>query len=144
MNRELPNDVAEFFQETGRRGGKIGGKRSLETMTPEERSERAKKAAAASAEARRHRGRERLPASSRKPEASRSPPPTPPVAILRGWRTKKEVLIFADQVLSGLDGYARKGSRKRREFYRNDLQWLADVLRRVDAGERYALRPTGQ
>jgi hypothetical protein len=28
----------------GRKGGKIGGKRSLETMTPEERSARAKKA----------------------------------------------------------------------------------------------------
>jgi len=26
----------------GKKGGKIGGKRSLETMTPEERSERAK------------------------------------------------------------------------------------------------------
>jgi hypothetical protein len=144
MNRELPNEIAELFQESGRRGGKIGGKRSLETMTPEERSERAKKAATASAEARRNRGRERLPASSRKPEASRSPTPTPPVVTLRGWRTKKEALSFADQVLSGLDGYARKGSRKRRDFYRNDLQWLTDVLRRVDAGERDPLRPAGQ
>lgn len=33
----------------GSKGGKIGGKRSLETMTPEERAERAKKAAAESA-----------------------------------------------------------------------------------------------
>ena len=31
----------------GRIGGKIGGKRCLETMTPEERSARAKKAVAA-------------------------------------------------------------------------------------------------
>jgi hypothetical protein len=29
--------------ETGAKGGKIGGKRSLETMTPEERSARAGK-----------------------------------------------------------------------------------------------------
>jgi len=29
------------------KGGKIGGKRSLETMTPEQRSERARKAVAA-------------------------------------------------------------------------------------------------
>ena len=36
----------------GRRGGKIGGKRSLETMTPEERSARAKKAAMAAAKKR--------------------------------------------------------------------------------------------
>lgn len=49
---ELPKDVAEFFKETGRIGGMIGGKRSLETMTPEQRRERARKAAAASAEVR--------------------------------------------------------------------------------------------
>lgn len=34
------------------KAGKIGGKRSLETMTPEERTARAKKAAAASAKVR--------------------------------------------------------------------------------------------
>ena len=34
-----------LFREIGAKGGKIGGKRSLETMTPEERSARAKKAA---------------------------------------------------------------------------------------------------
>jgi hypothetical protein len=141
MNRDLPNDVVEFFQETGRRGGKIGGKRSLETMTPEQRSERAKKAAAASAKAR--SSKERLHSSS-EPEASRRPRPMPALAVLRGWRTKKEVLTFADHVLSGLHGYAGKGSRKRRDFYRNDLQWLADVLSRVDAGDDDPLRSTGQ
>ena len=57
MTRELPKDIAEFFRKTGRMGGKIGGKRSLETMTPEQRSERAKKAAVASAEARRNGAR---------------------------------------------------------------------------------------
>ena len=31
------------MKEMGRRGGRIGGKRSLETMTPEERRERARK-----------------------------------------------------------------------------------------------------
>jgi hypothetical protein len=36
----------------GAKGGKIGGKRSLETMTPEERSARAKKAAMAAAKKR--------------------------------------------------------------------------------------------
>jgi hypothetical protein len=41
-----------FFQRTGRKGGKIGGKRSLETMTKAERIARAKKAGAASAKVR--------------------------------------------------------------------------------------------
>lgn len=40
------------MREIGRKGGKIGGKRSLETMTAEERSERAKKAGLAAAKKR--------------------------------------------------------------------------------------------
>jgi hypothetical protein len=44
--------IAEVMSELGRKGGKIGGKRSLETMTPEERSARAKKAATAAAKKR--------------------------------------------------------------------------------------------
>lgn len=50
--KKLPPDVLEFFRkagsEGGKKGGSLGGKRSLETMTPEERSARAKRAAAAS------------------------------------------------------------------------------------------------
>jgi len=41
--------VTQVMSELGRKGGKIGGKRSLETMTPEERSARAKKASEAAA-----------------------------------------------------------------------------------------------
>jgi hypothetical protein len=37
------------MREIGAKRGKIGGKRSLETMTPEERSARAKKASEAAA-----------------------------------------------------------------------------------------------
>jgi hypothetical protein len=44
--------VSQVMSELGRKGGKIGGKRSLETMTPEERSARAKKAAEAAAKKR--------------------------------------------------------------------------------------------
>ncbi len=44
--------IRKVMSEMGRKGGKIGGKRSLETMTPEERTARAKKAAAKSAEVR--------------------------------------------------------------------------------------------
>ena len=44
--------LREIMSELGRKGGKIGGKRSLETMTAEERSARAKKAATAAAKKR--------------------------------------------------------------------------------------------
>ena len=39
--------VREFFQELGRRGGSKGGRRAALNMTPEERHERAVKAAQA-------------------------------------------------------------------------------------------------
>jgi hypothetical protein len=44
--------ISEVMREMGRRGGKIGGERSLETMTPEARSARAKIAATAAAKKR--------------------------------------------------------------------------------------------
>jgi hypothetical protein len=44
--------ISQVMSEMGRKGGKIGGKRSLETMTPEERSARAKKASLAAAKKR--------------------------------------------------------------------------------------------
>lgn len=50
--KKLPPQVLEFFRKQGAKGGKIGGKRSLETMTPEERTARAKKASTAAAAAR--------------------------------------------------------------------------------------------
>lgn len=50
--KRLPSDVLEFFRQQGSKGGKIGGKRSLETMTADERSARAKRASAAAAVAR--------------------------------------------------------------------------------------------
>ena len=53
----MPKDILEFFRKTGRKGGKIGGKRSLETMTAAERTARAKKAAAASAKVRAKKAR---------------------------------------------------------------------------------------
>jgi len=43
---------SEIMREIGSKGGKIGGKRSLETMTAEERSARAKKASLAAAKKR--------------------------------------------------------------------------------------------
>jgi len=55
MAKRLPPEVLEFFRKQGAKGGKIGGKRSLETMTPEERMARAKKASAAAVAARKAR-----------------------------------------------------------------------------------------
>ena len=49
---KLTPDALEYFREQGARGGKIGGRRALETMTPAERVARAKKASAAAAVAR--------------------------------------------------------------------------------------------
>ena len=49
--KELPPEVLEYFRQEGAKGGKIGGriggKRSLVTMTPQQRKERARKAVAA-------------------------------------------------------------------------------------------------
>jgi hypothetical protein len=71
-------------------GGKIGGKLSLLTIgarvesasTAEERSERAKKAAAASAEARKKGARQRLPAAGPTLKASPVPTSKPQAPIL--------------------------------------------------------------
>jgi hypothetical protein len=55
-----------------------------------------------------------------------------------------QALILADRFLNCLLGYARQGSRARNDFYQRDLNWIRDVLLRVEAGERNPLRPTGE
>jgi hypothetical protein len=61
--KKVPAAVSEYFRALGKKhgsaGGKIGGKRSLETMTPAERTARAKKAAAASAKVRAKKAKEK-------------------------------------------------------------------------------------
>jgi hypothetical protein len=52
MDKKTRAVFSEIMREIGRKGGKIGGKRSLVTMTPEERSARAKKASLAAAKKR--------------------------------------------------------------------------------------------
>ena len=52
MDKKTRALFSEIMREIGSKGGKIGGKRSLETMTPEERSARAKKASMAAAKRR--------------------------------------------------------------------------------------------
>ena len=49
MDKKTKAIFSEIMREIGRKGGKIGGKRSLETMTPEQRSVRARKASLAAA-----------------------------------------------------------------------------------------------
>jgi hypothetical protein len=55
--KKLPSEALEFFRKQGAKGGKIGGKRSLETMTPVERAARAKKASDAATKARMKRSK---------------------------------------------------------------------------------------
>ena len=52
MDKKTKTLFREIMREIGSKGGKIGGKRSLETMTAEERSARAKKASLAAAKKR--------------------------------------------------------------------------------------------
>ncbi len=61
--KKLPEEVLEYFRRMGAKGGKIGGKRSLETMTAEQRSERAKKASIAGVAARKAKKRVNFKAS---------------------------------------------------------------------------------
>ena len=57
MAKQLPAEVLAYFRRQGAKGGKIGGKKSLETMTPAERTARARKAGKAGAAARKAKAR---------------------------------------------------------------------------------------
>jgi hypothetical protein len=54
--QKLPEEALKFFREQGRKGGKIGGPARMKKLTPEQRSEIARKAVAAR-EAKRTAGR---------------------------------------------------------------------------------------
>jgi hypothetical protein len=62
-NDKLPEQFSEYL----RKLGKKGGKRRLETMTPEERSAVAKKGAAKSAEVREAKAAKKKSGAKRKP-----------------------------------------------------------------------------
>ncbi len=49
MAKRMPPEVLEYLRSMGKKYGSQGGKRSLETMTPAQRSARAKKASLAAA-----------------------------------------------------------------------------------------------
>jgi len=61
----------KIMREIGAKGGKVGCKRSLETVTPEERSARAKKAAMAAAKKRTAQRLERERAAKWAPSGSK-------------------------------------------------------------------------
>ena len=48
----IPPEALEFFRKQGQKGGKLSGKARMAKLTPEQRSEIARKAAAKSAEVR--------------------------------------------------------------------------------------------
>lgn len=70
MAKKLPAEVLQFFRKQGARGGRIGGKRSLETMTPEQRTARARKASKAAAAARKAKAAKKAKTAVRSPGAS--------------------------------------------------------------------------
>lgn len=49
---KMPEEAREFFRKQGARGGRKGGRALMDKLTPEQRTELAKKAAAASAKVR--------------------------------------------------------------------------------------------
>lgn len=50
--KKLSKVALDYFRQVGREGGALGGKKAAASMTPEQRTARAKKAAAASAKIR--------------------------------------------------------------------------------------------
>jgi hypothetical protein len=52
MATRMPKEVAEYLRKMGQKYGKLGGKKSLETMTAAERSARARKASLVAAKKR--------------------------------------------------------------------------------------------
>lgn len=122
-------DNEDLFQQTGREGGQTGGQSSIETMMPENRIKRPSTAAAVFAGA----GTKGATAVVPKQEAVRN-----------SIDSRMDALLLASQILNGLGAYTSKGGRKRKQFYRRDLNWIADVLLRVDAGENNPLRPWGE
>jgi hypothetical protein len=47
LQARVPTDISEYMAKIGRKGGQIGGKRRLDTMTPAKRKKLARKAAKA-------------------------------------------------------------------------------------------------
>ena len=66
----MPPAVLEYLRSLGKKYGSLGGKRSLETMTPAERSARAKKASMVAAAVRSARAKAKRATQPAKPKRS--------------------------------------------------------------------------
>ena len=62
MKNQLSDAALEFFRKQGAKGGRIGGKARLKKLTAEQRSEIARKAAAASAKVRSKKAKQKAAA----------------------------------------------------------------------------------
>ncbi len=71
--QKLPAEVLECFREQGAKGGRIGGTRSLETMTAEQRAARAQKASNAAAEARKAKAKKAKGATRKRVASTNGP-----------------------------------------------------------------------
>jgi hypothetical protein len=59
MKDKMPKAVLDFFRKQGSKGGRLSTKARMEKITPERRSEIARTAAAASAEVRRKKAKQK-------------------------------------------------------------------------------------
>ena len=59
VRKKLPEEVLDYFRAEGKRGGKMSGSARMEKMTPEQRTEVAKRAAAASVAVRAKKARKK-------------------------------------------------------------------------------------
>jgi|KBSMisStandDraft_5_1062788.scaffolds.fasta_scaffold1881494_1 hypothetical protein len=66
MKEKLSKAAVEFFRRQGAKGGKLSTKARMEKLTPEQRSEIARKAAAASAKVRSTKAKQKAAASDKK------------------------------------------------------------------------------
>lgn len=81
--------ISEVMRAMGRRGGKVGGRKRMEALTAEERSELARKAVAAR-EAKRAKAASETAGGKKKP-ASRSPGVQPKKTVAKKKAAKKKV-----------------------------------------------------
>ena len=136
--------VSAVMSQMGKKGGKVGGRARMESLTPEQRSALARKAAAKSAEVRSAKAaaRDRLvvPISRRAPETSSASSelascntiPVEKGTATRQQLTRKQGLNVAADVIHSLRGYRKNPGYRTMQ---NDLNFLCEVLQRASAGE---------
>jgi hypothetical protein len=131
--------VSAVMSQMGKKGGKVGGRTRMESLTPEERSALAKKAAARSAEVRSAK-KEAARLNPRSPGSEPSkvdaaPPRVSPKVHKRPDSrplTRTQGLNVAADVIQSLRGYRKTPDYR---TLQSDLNFLCEVLQRASAGE---------